>query len=338
MADLPELQKIRQGENLLKQVKTERPPLPRGFWKLLGFEIVAVLLAYLSGLFYGSFLDDRTRLLVVLSAAALWFVASALTTLLTAKFSRRLALILLETAAFLLPFRNAGANTLLIAAAVLVIFLFWGDLDARREYANSMKFRFRIFGRLKFGKMLTGALLAALIIYLPQVDENQPLLTEAQFGSVFTSTAASTKTIYPDVDLRGTVGDFVRAIVKRELMRNQDFAVLPPDVQDKEIAAAAEVMRANAEKSLGINLAPETALEKAFYDYLVKMLQGWRESFGGSFDIFWILFLFIIIRGIGVVFVWLAQIISILVYEALLATGVLALVGESQTKELVVFS
>lgn len=337
MVELPELPKLKQGGDLLKQVKVERQPLPKGFFKLLATEFFAVLLAALTGWVYSRFLHDTAGMYTVFAFAAVWFAVSGLAALLATGIWRRILVGALEAAAFVAPVYDAPMGYLLSAWGVLLLFLILGDVEARREYENTLKFRFNLFGKLKFGKMLTGVLLSALVIYIPHAS-GKPFISGASFKSLYAGVASAAKVAYPDLDLNANVDRFTKQLVKNNLMADPDFQRELPDVQDKQIAAAAAEMQVQAEKTLGIKLAPDTALSDVFYVYLANMASGVRSFFGGYFNVFWALLLFIIIRGIGVIFVWLAQVIGFLLYESLVATGVLAVLGESRTKESVIFT
>jgi hypothetical protein len=338
MPDLPDLLRIRQAGDLLRQTKPEEKSLPKGFFKLLVFDLFEILLAFVCGFVFRKFLADEVSMYAVLAAAALWFAVSAFSALLTTSALRRFSVIVLNAAAFLILFRHYNTAVLAAAAAIIILFFFWGDLDARSQYANALKFRFNLFGRLKFGKMLTGLLLAAIILYIPSLKNGKPLLSEKSFDAVYASTATTMKAVYPAIDLNGNVGAFSRYMARESLSRgNPEFASFTPDVQDKMIDEAAVEVRKQAGNILNLTLDTEEPLRQVFYKYMNGMLQNSRESFGASFDVLWGLLLFVLIRGIGVFFVWAAGLVSFLVYQGLLATGVLAVAAESQSKETVIF-
>ncbi len=310
--------------------------MPKRFWKALAIEILAVALAAATGFVYARFIDDHASLNLLLAVLTGFFAVSLLRTIIVGGTWRRILGIVLETMAFLAFFTGVDLRYLIWAA----IFIFAGsitaDIASRRSYENSIKFRFMPFARIRIGRAFTGLLLAALTLYLPQWQDAKALVPRETFGKFYAATASTAKTVTPSLELQVTVGEFARKLISDQLGRDSEFSKMAPYLQEEEIAQAAKLMLEEAERTLKVELRPEMQLEDAFYAYANNMAEGWRRSFGGAFEAFWLVAIFVLLRGIGIGVVWMALGVSFLVYEALSVLGFVAVIGETRTKEQVI--
>lgn len=328
------IRKITESQNLLKDSQPERIPLPRSFWKFLGLEIVSIVLAAATGVLFARFAAANGALRPVLVALAAYLAASFLRTLFSESRGRRTLDGVLEAAALTAPLvGTAPLPHVLAAGFIAALFLLSADMAARRQYENSIKFRFLPLARMRTGRAFSGILLAGLILFLPHWQTSENLVPERQFGEVYGSAAVTARTVAPSVDLTATIGQFIRDLVQEQSEADSEFAKLPPDRKERELDAAAAAMLADAERSLGIPLRPDMRLEEAFRGYANSLFASWRESLGSAFGVFWLIVLFILLRGVGVTLVFISVMASLLAYEVLSALGFSAVLGETRTKE-----
>jgi len=90
-------------------------------------------------------------------------------------------------------------------------------------------------------------------------------------------------------------------------------------------------------KTTNIAPAANESVSTVAYRYIVSVLEGTRSKFPSQFALVWIVILFAVLRSIGIVFVWVAQLVALIVYELLLASGFMHIEEVSQTKETVAY-
>jgi hypothetical protein len=179
---------INPNQNLLKQVKPEQTPHPKGFWTLLVFEALAILLAGVFGYTAAAYLKGALPLAVALGAALAFFSVSPFGTFFGTTTTRRLLVIVLETAAFIVFFHTVDSKLLFGSAAVLALFSAWGDSAARRELENRVRIKFTAIAHLKIGRMFTGFLLAGILLTLPQWSNSALPISQQQFRTMYDAT------------------------------------------------------------------------------------------------------------------------------------------------------
>jgi hypothetical protein len=327
--------------NLLIQVKAEREPIKKAFWKLLVLEILSVALSAALGYAFADAMRSGAGSVVVLIAAGLFFAVSAITGLLTLSRSRRLAVLTLQTLAFIVSYALLlRPETALLVSGGGIIFLFeiLGDAVVRREIENRLKVSFFGIPRQKIGKMLTGYLLAGIVLTVPLWSESPLPIPERQFRDLYGGSVKIAATLVPGLKFDASVEEFAESIAKKTLYGNKNFEALPPDQQDKAIREGAAATIAQAEKNLAMHLSPAMPVSDVFYGYLSVMAANWKTSFGNSFIALWIFILFILLRGIGAVLVWLSACLAALFFEGCIAAGAVAVTGESATREHVILT
>jgi hypothetical protein len=145
-----------------------------------------------------------------------------------------------------------------------------------------------------------------------------------------------TGALMPEIHFDTTVAKFAESIVRKELLNDRDFNTLPTGVQDKAVAEGAMQLIAQAEKNLKMKIDPAAPVANVFYDYLNGVVLSWKESFGNAFTLVWAVALFIFLRGIGVVLVFLSTLLAGLFYGLLISTGAVAVIAEQTVKERIV--
>ncbi len=324
------------NQDLLPQVKPEREPLPKGFFTLLGIEILAVLLAGAAGYAARAFLRGNWGMYQSAAVIAVFFAVSAFGTVFAPVRWRRLLVIFLETAAFVLFFAGQGWLMILSAAACMFVFSVWGDEAARREMSERLRIHLLPVVRLKTGRAFTGYLIGGIILSVPFWPASGMPLGQDQFRSFYQGTVGLVGGLYPEVKLNSTVSELAQSLVRKEAAGS--FADLPPNVQDQEVRNAADTMVTQAAKSLNLDITGNESVSDAFYSYLTATISGWKNSFGSSFTVIWAIALFIFLRGLGAILVWVSMFLTIGLFELLSAFGIFATVGEASMKEILVIS
>jgi hypothetical protein len=89
------------------------------------------------------------------------------------------------------------------------------------------------------------------------------------------------------------------------------------------------------QKTTGVAPTPTEPASDVMYRVIVSVLNDWRVRLGSWFVVAWIVVIFLALRTIGIVFTWIAQLASLVVYETLLASGFMHIKQVTQMREIV---
>lgn len=329
-----------QNQNLINQIRIEKvEPLgkPPGFYKSIILDVLGVIFAFLTGYAYSRFLGGIWSLLVPVSAFLAFIMVLAIEALLEEKITRRIGTIIIEVVALLAPFYAFDAWILVVCAAIAIIFLLVGYLQCRSELDHGTTIRFFRSTHGTIAKAVTAAILIAIILYLPAARAGAIFVGEPEFTGFFDWAAGILSGFYPAVSLTGSFGEFAQSLAKEELATNATFKLMSPDEQDAAVSAAAVQVGDSLSKSLGITVSASSSTSDVVYNIIQNMLQGWRNKFSVWFAAGWGFALFLILRSVGVVVVWIGQFLTMVVYELLLSAGAIRIMEEPRTKEIIEF-
>lgn len=324
------------SQNLIDPTKITEFSEPPGFWKALILDCLSVASALFFGYSYFRYLTDGFSLWFTGSALLIFSILSVLQVFLTKEVKQRSLIILAESFVMVVPFIFYDDwHVPLIAGLVVFIALLWGYLGSKAEAENEVEIHFFKTTRNVLGKVTTAAILFFLIVYAPQAQGQGIFIPRSSFRTLFTWTASSLRSFYPGVAFGGTFGDFASSFVKAELSNNPTFNTLDPAAQTVAVDQGAKQLSGSVKQATGIAPLPNEPVSDVAYDYTVAMLANWKNQFKDQFLIVWVIALFLIFRTIGFIFVWIMQLISLAVYELLIASGFMHIDGIPQTKEVV---
>jgi hypothetical protein len=329
-----------RGQNNISPIRIEKietPGKPPGFYKAMVLDAIGIVTAFFAGCAYFKFFDGSWPLIAPICAFFLFAVALTLEAILTGKPARRFGVLVVEVIALIAPFYAFDPRILAGAAFAALIFFFAGHLQCRGELNHGTTIRFFRATHGIMAKAVTGALLGAIILYLPLASTGRVFVSESEFGGFFNWAAGLIGNFYPAVSLTGSLDNFVQGIAKGELAGNAAFTSLSASDQNTAIADASSQIEANLSKSFGVALSGASPVSDAAYQTIVSMLREWSTRFSAWFMAGWAVALFLVLRGIGVVAVWIGQFLAMIAYELLLAAGVIRIAEEPQTKEVIGF-
>ncbi len=325
------------GLNLISQVKAEKVFRPRGFYKSIVFDCLTVLSSLGAGYAYSSYLNSTVSLTLLLTAFGLFLTFSALQVFLTKSSDRRFLVILLETVAFLLYFYSYDLKLLGMSALVFLFFYLWGTISARGELQNSLKIKFFRTVRPVLGRLTTAFALVVVILYLERWDQKNIFVSEETFQGVFSWAVGFTNNFYPDLNISSSFDKLLENLTRVQLQNNAAYNALNPDSQQSAFKNATNETRVSLGTRLGINISLGESTGKVAYDFLIKMLNDWRNRFQRLFIVGWIIAVFLIIRGIGSILTLLIGFISFVVYQIMIASDFIHISGETASKEVIGF-
>jgi hypothetical protein len=269
------------------------------------------------------------------AALILFAVVSVIQVFLAKGNARRFGVIFLESVAALGSFWQDNPRILGIIGLIMVGMLFWGYISARMRLNNSLEIPFFGTSGNVLGKFTTAVLLFMILAYVPQIGTNALVVSQQSFRNFFDWTAGFVTGFYPELSLNGSFGNFAQSFSKMELQSNPNFQSLNTAQQNVAVQQSATQFSQNFLQSSVVPVASSSLTSDAFYNVLNGVLGAWQNQSSGWFDVGWVTVLFIGLRSLGILFVWLVEFISLIFYEILLASGFMRLTEESRTQEMV---
>jgi hypothetical protein len=323
---------VGQGQNLIIPSKINAPRTAPAFWKAFVLDLLSIISAGTFGWAYYRYLTDGPSVWILFTALTLFAVVSTIQVFLAENAARRTFVILMETVATLGWFWRDDSAILVITAFIVFIMLFWGYLSARIHVVNSIQIPFFGASGNVLGKFTTGILLFMILIYVPQIGGNALVLSRQSFGTFFDWTAGIVNSFYPDLLLTGSFGNFAQSFSKMELQNNPNFQKLNTAQQSVAVQEEADQFAASFARGSS-TVATSSPTSDAFYNMLNGVLSAWQSQSSGWFDAGWVTVLFIGLRTLGIVFIWIAQFVSLMFYEFLLATGFMKISEQTRQQE-----
>ncbi|MDE2019026.1 MAG: hypothetical protein KGJ13_01615 [Patescibacteria group bacterium] len=309
---------------------------PPGYYKSVILDVLSILAALGLGYSYHRYLVSGFSLWfsfgLFLILGALW----SLQIFLQKRTDRRALVILGEAIAFTAWFIH-GTEFWIIASAVAALFFLslFGYVQGRAEldYTTEIRF-FRTTGKA-LGKLMTGVLLAGIILYLPQVAAGNVFISEPHFEPFYYWAADLFNNFYPGITVTGSFGQFAQGVVLAELQQNPNYQLMKPAVQVSTTMDMVNQLTGNYTANAGIAVTTSTPASHVFYETALNGLRNLRDGIGGWFYFWWAVIAFFFLRIIGVVIVWIAQLASLILYESLLASGFMKTEQHQTVKEVV---
>jgi hypothetical protein len=309
--------------------------LPHGFYKSIVLDVLAVLSALGFGYGYYHYLTQGMPVWILLIALTVFAVFTALQAFLAEQGGRTLFVIVLESLALIGPFWQDDWRILAITGVVVLVFLSWGYLAARSRLYNSIEIPFFGVAGTTLAKFTTSLLIFMVLIYVPQIGGNPLVVSQQSFRTFFDWASGFVTDFYPNLSLNSSFGNFSESFAKMELANNPEFKNLTSAQQGVALQQATQQIQTSltAKAPSSSPVASSSPTSDAFYDILQGMMQAWQSQSGGWFDVGWAAVIFITLRGVGIIFIWFAEFISLLFYEFLLAIGFIKVGEETRTRE-----
>ena len=275
---------------------------------------------------------------ILLSAFFAVIIVSALEALLEKSAWRRIGISIIEALAFFVPLYTQSPQLLGISAAIVFIFFMAGYAQCRSELNHSIIFRFFPSTHGVAAKTVTALLLVGVILYIPRIGSGSIFINESGFTVIFNWAAGIAGNFYPNLSLTGSLADFSASVAKESFSGNAAFAAMSSGDQTATLSAAASAIEENFSKFFVATSTPSSMMSDVAYRSIEATLQMWRARSFFWFSLAWGAAVFLILRTIGVVVVWIGQFFAMIAYELLLAAGVIRITEEAQTKEVIGFS
>lgn len=323
--------------NLIKQVNPEAPARQPYVYKPFIFDALTVGAAYAAGWAYGQYLGGNIQAAALLGVFGFFAALSALQVFFTKGLGRRFLILVLETAAILFSFYRYDLKFLGAAAGVMLLFRFWGEIRGHTELENGLEIKFFKVAKPALQKLTTALFATLVILYLPQLNQENVFLSKSNFQVFFDWAAGAAKNFYPEINFNSSFSKLAEDLARFELQGNSNFKSLPPPSQESLIQQTAIQVREGLEKNIGKKLLPNEPVSEVLYEFIVEMLARSKNQFPSWFLAIWAIAIFTTIRGFGFIFYWLVGITAFVLYQILLSFGFIHIIGESRTHEVIGF-
>jgi hypothetical protein len=328
--------------NLVKQSKADRviqSEKPSGYYQLFILGGIGILLALFVGYAYAQYLYSGLTIWIALLLLFPFFACSILQAFLAKKVAYRARFIVVEAIALCLPFFRMGWLILVPTAVFMFLFMLWGYIESRSELSYGTEIRFFKVSRPVTAKLLT-AFVAFMIFFFAIAPATRGIffVSQEKFDAIFQGGAVIFTDFYPGILVNGSFQDFAQSVAKAQLSNNTSYQALAPADQITANTDAATTFEDNFSKTLGVTITPSSTTSGVMYDCIVTALNNWHDQFGPLFVIVWAFAVFLALRSIGVLFILIVQFLTMIVYEILLAAGIVRVVEHPQTKEVIEFS
>ncbi len=313
--------------NPIKIIRTEHAGM---HWKTLTFGVFAVISAGAFGYAFAIFLAGGSFWWVA-AALMVWSATSVVLGFIQKNGKERFIIALLESIALVAFFYTVAWQALTITGVFVLFCLLWGYFSVRSELNNTLEVRFFTASGKVVGKVVTAAIIFVIIMYGSLANNNGSLfVSEGVFNSFFNWTAIFVDKFYPTIPITGSFGDFAQGIARLQLKDNPAFTSLPLTEQNQTIADSAQQFMRGFTTSTNAATMPTS---NVFYDYISNMLSNLQNRYNDLFIGGWGLLLFLILRSIGIIVVWVGQFGALILYEILLAAGFMKINERTATKE-----
>lgn len=309
-----------------------------GFWRAAVLDLLSILSAFFFGYAYFRYVTTGLSLWYLAVLFLVFAALSALQIFLGKSVGRRTLVVIAEGIGIVAPFVfYDNLTTVVVAGVVVVVLLFAGYLWSRTAMQNAMEVQFFGATRNATGKVVSAILLAMLILYIPQAQGAGLFMPQGDFNVLFNWTAGLMSNFYPGIPFTDSFGNFATAYVTTRLQSEPSFTSLSSAQQSAEISQATTALSASVAQATGKAPTADEPVSNVAYNYLVAIIAALKTKLQDQFVIWWIVILFIILRTVGVLAVWISQLASLVVYEVLLASGFMRIEESTQTKETVVY-
>lgn len=306
---------------------------PKRFLKVLVFNVLVVITAGAFGYSFERYLAGGFSFWWVFAALLIWSAIAAIVGFIQKDTNRRFLVALLESAALVIFFYTVAWPALVVTGILVLLCLLWGYFSIRRELQNTIEVRFFTASAKVVGKVITASVIFMIIMYGSLANNNGTLfVSQGVFNSFFNWTGAFVDKFYPTIPVTGSFGDFAQAIAQMQLQGNPTFQSLSPAEQTQAVDDSAEQFMSGFTTSTSAASMPAS---NVFYDYLLNLFSNLQNKYNDLFIGGWGLLLFLILRSIGIIVVWVGQFVTLVLYELLLATGFMKISEQSATKEFI---
>lgn len=307
--------------------------IPVGYYKQIALDGISVIAAAVFGFAYLRYLVGGFSVWLLAVALLAFGCASGVQALVNGKTARRMYVLVAEVIAMSIFFYYIDSAYLAAAAILSFAFLAWGYFATRRELQYLTEIRFYSVTKEILGAVTTASLLFMILLYLPTASAGNLFVSEGSFSTFYGLTAKVAENFYPNIPFTGSLGDFAQSLATSELSSNPQFQSLTPAAQSSSVSMSAQQLVQSFSQSFGGSISSSDTLANVAYQFVTSAIAGWRNRFETAFLAGWTIVLFVVLRSIGIVFMWVNQLVLFVIYQILMASGFMKVTQGAATRE-----
>lgn len=305
------------------------------------FDFLNLFLAAIFGLYSYRYLNNQASFLAFLFFGILFLTIVIFESAINSNWARRFGIIVLETVLFFCFFiRKEIINFVLILAIAFLILRLWGEFRTRRNFENSLEIKFLKFIKPTYSSTIAAILLVIIGFYILNFKDNQIFIPKSFFNNFWGNFSGLYIKIYPEINLGGSLNDFIKSIVILNFKDKKNDFLKGFSPEEQELILNESIAQTQKEflKKFNLeNVDPNQSFKDIIYFSLETKLENWHKSFNLFFLVIWAVFLFGLGYGLSMFLKIFLNIWFFIIFEFFLASGVINILGETKTKEVLTF-
>lgn len=226
-----------------------------------------------------------------------------------------------------------------LGGGLLIIFL-WGVLRERYEYNNTMTVRLHRLLQVFLPKIMAGVLIFGLaVFYADSILWGNFFVSEISFEKFILSSWNSFSAFLPAgfrLDINQKLSDFLGSFALKKIESNGLAKNLPAPEKAALVKQTADSLLKTIAEFSGVKIDAEKTVLKISHQVIKENFDK-LEYLSKNIVIFIFLFsLFLPLRVLSLLFLWIVQVFTFLLFEILLASLFMAILYESRSREVVV--
>ncbi len=218
-----------------------------------------------------------------------------------------------------------------IGGALVVLLLLIAGMNGQAFERSTLKVSISHIGKVMLGTLVTAGALTLGIIGVLRLGGEQFTVSERVLAGILKPSEGIIQNIIPGFSLDGNIKTVIHQNALR--MLPQEIAALDAATKAEVTAQAEAQLRQSISEVLQIGIKNNDTvlgvLTKALQKQIEKIPAGYKQYLG------WIGagLIFLTIKGVGFIFVYIIEIVAWILYSISVATGFAKVVGQEITKE-----
>ncbi len=298
-------------------------------------KISIVIFAGVIFAFSSGYLVSTSELLYASISTIVFLIIFTLQNLFIKSFDKLFLATLLESLALALPFYRNFSGLSVIVLSVLLILLFKGSFDVRKELESTIKVRFLRSSHLS----LKAGLPAIVLFFGAMLFLQGTFLTEKNFNDLLLSPLTPlVRTLIPAFSPSIATDKFLNNIAISNLTEAdlKDFNELTPSAQNQLTAGAVSQLKEKIEEYIDREVDLKKSVSANIYDILNYGYAGLAENRRLIVSMVLALSLYLFVKSL-IPFLYLPiAFLCFIVYEILLASNFFVVQLESRSREILI--
>lgn len=308
--------------------------------KLAGIGVINVLAAALLGYALKSVIGGGGltigNILAVIGANVLFMVLILLQVLFIKSLKVQGLIVGLETAALVAPFVLSWSSALLLATALLFLFLFKAVKGGMGEMDNQIKIQFLAIERHTLPSVITGLSIFVSILYVSASGIGASFVSRDAFRVLLKPADPLIQSLLvKDFSIDMTMAKFSEALTAKQF--GDAFTNLPPSAKSQAMTEVIRQLHLQAE-GYGITFKNTDSISDVFYAYAGKKFDAIPKNYRLVIPYVLFALTYFTVKSLGGLLRWVISTPAYVLYQFLLSIGFARIGLESRSREIIIVS